>query len=81
MDSTFGRGNAYLFGSIHLLPPNIDWRSQPVQQALAASDVFVFEAPLGDSGKEQTQSFVRANGMLPPDTSPPSLLDDKARGD
>ena len=30
-------GSAYLFGSIHILPPNIDWRSQPVEQALATS--------------------------------------------
>lgn len=74
-------GSAYLFGSIHLLPPNIDWHSRPVDQALAASDIFVFEAPLGDSGKEQTAAFIRANGMLPPDTALPSLLDDTARHD
>jgi hypothetical protein len=74
-------GSAYLFGSIHLLPPNIDWRSQPVEQALSASDVFVFEAPLGDSGKEQMEAFVRANGMLPPETALPSLLDETARRD
>ncbi len=74
-------GSAYLFGSIHLLPPNIDWHSQPVEQALAASDIFVFEAPLGDAGKEQTEAFVRANGVLPPDTALPSLLDDTARHD
>ena len=74
-------GSAYLFGSIHILPPNIDWRSQPVLQALAASDIFVFEAPLGDSGKEQTQAFVRANGVLPADLALPSLLDDNARHD
>lgn len=74
-------GTAYLFGSIHLLPPNIDWRSQPVTQALGASDVFVFEAPLGDTGKERTLAFVRANGMLPAETSLPSLLDNTARHD
>jgi uncharacterized protein YbaP (TraB family) len=74
-------GSAYLFGSIHLLPPNIDWRSQPVEQALAASDVFVFEAPLGDSGKEQTVAFMRANGLLPPELALPSLLDESARQD
>lgn len=69
---------AYLFGSIHLLPPNIDWHSRAVDAAIGASDVFVFEAPLGQSGQEQTSDFVRANGMLPPDTSLPSLLDSQA---
>jgi uncharacterized protein YbaP (TraB family) len=74
-------GSAYLFGSIHLLPPNIDWRSQSVKQALAAADAFVFEAPLGDDGKQQTAAFVRANGMLPADATLPSLLSGKARDD
>jgi hypothetical protein len=72
---------AYLFGSIHLLPPNIEWRSAPVAQAISASDVFVFEAPLGDSGKQQTVAFVQANGMLPADTALPSLLDETSRKD
>jgi uncharacterized protein YbaP (TraB family) len=74
-------GSAYLFGSIHILPPNIDWRSQPVEQALAASDVFVFEAPLGDSGKEQAAAFIQANGTLPAEVALPSMLDDSARSD
>ena len=70
---------AYLFGSIHLLPANIDWHSRAVDAAIAASDVFVFEAPLGQSGVTQTADFVRANGMLPPDESLPQLLDANAR--
>jgi uncharacterized protein len=74
-------GSAYLFGSIHILPPNIDWRSQPVEQALAASDVFVFEAPLGDAGKEQAAAFIQANGTLPPELALPALLDQTARED
>jgi len=74
-------GSAYLFGSIHLLPPNIDWHSQPVQQAIEASDVFVFEAPLGDSGTKQSTAFVQAYGMLPAETALPSLLDETARRD
>ena len=65
---------AYLFGSIHLLPPNIDWHSKSVDAAIATADVFVFEAPLGQSGLAQTEDFVRANGMLPDAESLPSLL-------
>ncbi|MGH6877578.1 MAG: TraB/GumN family protein [Rhizomicrobium sp.] len=76
-----GTATAYLFGSIHLLPPNIDWHSRAIDAAVAASDIFVFEAPLGQSGEQQTVSFVRANGMLAPDTSLPSLLDARARRD
>lgn len=70
---------AYLFGSVHLLPPNIDWHSPAVDAALKASDVFVFEAPMGAEGQEQTAAFVRAKGMLPPSEALPALLDDRAR--
>jgi hypothetical protein len=72
---------AYLFGSIHLLPSNLDWHSPSIDAALAASDVFVFEAPLGETGLQQSQTFVRANGMLPPDVALPSLLDAQTRKD
>lgn len=73
------RATLYLFGSIHLLPPNVDWRSAPVEKALKASDVFVFEAPLGEDGVRETQDFVHANGMLPADKSLSSQLDARQR--
>jgi len=72
---------AYLFGSVHLLPPNIDWHTRVVDAALKSSDVFVFEAPMGADGQAQTEAFVRANGMLPPNRALPSLLDTRARKD
>ena len=75
------KGTAYLFGSVHLLPPNIDWHSPDVDAALKASDVFVFEAPMGAEGQAQTEAFVRANGMLPANEALPSLLDARARKD
>ena len=75
------KATAYLFGSVHLLPPNIDWHSPDVDAALKASDVFVFEAPMGAEGQAQTEAFVRANGMLPANEALPSLLDARARKD
>ncbi|HEX3431533.1 MAG TPA: TraB/GumN family protein [Rhizomicrobium sp.] len=72
---------AYLFGSVHLLPPNIDWHSAAIDAALKSSDVFVFEAPMGAEGQAQTEAFVRANGMLPANEALPSLLDPRARKD
>src|SRR5215469_13000997 len=75
------KGTAYLFGSVHLLPPNIDWHSTAVEAAIKASDVFVFEAPMGAEGQAQTEAFIRANGMLPPNEALPSLLDAHARKD
>lgn len=75
------KATAYLFGSIHLLPPNIDWHSKAVDAALAASDVFVFEAPLGDAGQQQTAAFVQSKGFLPPNVMLPSLLDRRGKRD
>jgi uncharacterized protein YbaP (TraB family) len=72
---------AYLLGSIHILPPNIDWHSSTIDAALAASDVFVFEAPIGAEGQQQSLAFVRENGSLPMETSLPSLLDANSRAD
>jgi uncharacterized protein len=55
----------YLFGSVHLLPPKLKWRTAVLDSALAASDVFVFEAPLDDG--LAMQRFVDASGRLPAD--------------
>lgn len=54
----------YLFGSIHLLPPELKWDYSELQKARAASQVFVFEAPVNDTGNGMTE-FVKKFGMLP----------------
>jgi len=53
----------YLFGSVHLLPPQTKWQSAEIDQARAASQVFVFEAPLDDGGGEMLR-FVEKGGRL-----------------
>lgn len=76
-----GNATAYLFGSIHLLPDNINWHTQDVDNAIAASDVFVFEAPLDESGVDATSDFIRDHGTLPPNVTLTSLLNAKALKD
>lgn len=66
---------AYLFGSVHLLPANVQWRTRRIDAAIAASDTFVFEAPTDNAGINAISDFIRAHGMLPAGTSLPSLLD------
>ena len=75
------KGTIYLFGSIHILPPNMIWQTPAVDAAMKASDVFVFEIPMDDSTKGDITSFVQKNGYLPPKTTLPSLLDAKAQKD
>ncbi|HEY1615299.1 MAG TPA: TraB/GumN family protein [Rhizomicrobium sp.] len=72
---------AYLFGSIHVLPPNMHWQTPQIEAALGKSDIFVFEAPLDEQGQTDMQAFVRAHGTLPPETSLPSLLNAAERKD
>jgi uncharacterized protein YbaP (TraB family) len=54
----------YLFGSLHLLPPNIKWEREELTKARAASQVFVFEAPLDDGGAAMAR-VVERSGKLP----------------
>jgi uncharacterized protein YbaP (TraB family) len=75
------KGTAYLFGSIHILPPNMEWHTPKIAAALKASDTFVFEIPMDDSTKARIADFVRDNAFLPKDQSLPALLNDEARKD
>jgi uncharacterized protein len=68
---------AYLLGSIHLLPANVEWRTPEIETALRASDVFVFEAPTDETGKATAADFMSAHGTLPPELALPSLLNDE----
>lgn len=72
---------AYLFGSIHLLPTNVEWRTARVVAAMAESDTFVFEAPLDETGTLATSEFIREHGRLPDDLTLPSMLDAKTLED
>src|SRR3954467_5552370 len=40
------KGTMYLLGSIHVLPPDLQWRTPQIDAALKAADVFVFEIPM-----------------------------------
>lgn len=59
------KGTAYLFGSIHILPANIDWHTKEIDAALAKSDTMVFELAFGDKLQTDIQAYIKARGMLP----------------
>jgi hypothetical protein len=58
-----GGKTLYLFGSIHLLPPQTKWRREEIDNARNAAQVFVFEAPLDQGGSEMV-AFVEREGKL-----------------
>jgi uncharacterized protein YbaP (TraB family) len=55
-------GRVYLLGSIHLLPPETEWQTAEIKAAIAASSVFVFEAPISDANA--TMAPVLSSAMV-----------------
>ena len=62
-------GEAWLFGSIHAMKPEIEWRTQSVREALADADVMVFELPTDGASFARMQKLVAQRGYLPPGES------------
>src|SRR5437762_12380016 len=75
------KATVYLLGSIHVLPPQMQWHTPAIDKALDAADVFVFEIPMDETQKTAIQAFVKENGLLPPGMALPSLLNEQARKD
>ncbi|MCI3133198.1 TraB/GumN family protein [Phenylobacterium aquaticum] len=68
-----------LFGSIHVLPPGLDWRPAALDQAMAAADDIWFELPIDPASEAETGRLAAAKGYLPADQSLNALLSPKAR--
>ena len=49
------KGTAWIFGSVHLLPPDIDWQTPVMDRAIRQSDQLVLET----SGLDDEQSIAR----------------------
>lgn len=75
------KGTAYLLGSIHLLPPNIDWHSKEVDAALAKADTFVFELDMNGDFQDRVQQSIQARGMLPEGRHLHDMLSSEAKAD
>jgi hypothetical protein len=56
----------YIFGSIHLLPGYVAWKSPAVDAAMAKAKTFVFESPDDRYANYQTRTFIQDNGFLAP---------------
>jgi uncharacterized protein YbaP (TraB family) len=55
----------FLFGSMHLLPPGVGWRTEAVWQALATTEVVVFETDIDAlADGRRIGSLVRQHGLL-----------------
>ena len=75
------KGEVALFGSIHLLPPGLRWRTPAIDKAMADADVFVFETPADGAALARMQQLVAQHGLLPQGQSLRGLLPAAARAD
>jgi len=75
------KGTAYLFGSIHALPPNVDWHTKEIDAALAKADVLVYELPMDTAFQAQVQKVIQDRGMLPEGRHLRDMLSPQARKD
>src|ERR1700759_4258224 len=73
------KGTAYLFGSVHVLPQQIDWHTKAIDAAIANADVFVFELPINEDLQVHVQEYVKTRGTLPPNQHLRDMLSPKAR--
>lgn len=54
-----------LFGSVHILPQQMDWEPDALKQALAQADELWFEVPIDDLSAQEVSRLALAKGMLP----------------
>jgi uncharacterized protein YbaP (TraB family) len=75
------RGTAYLLGSVHALPRNVDWKTPAIAHAIKSANVFVFEIPLQSDALREWTAMYGENVLLPLSVSLPSYFDAQMRGE
>lgn len=74
--------NVYLFGSFHLLPPDVKWRTPQVERALEESKVLVVEIdPAVAQDQQAMMQLVMKYGLLPQGQMLPAVLPPKVNAD
>lgn len=72
---------AYLLGSVHVLPRDVNWQTPQILAAIKSADTFVFEVPMDKDTQARAGAFFGEQGLLPFTTSLPALFDSEMRAD
>lgn len=59
------KGSAVLFGSVHLLPKGLTWRTPALTDAVAAANEIWFEIPIGGDDDQRAADILSSRGSLP----------------
>jgi len=73
------RGTAYLLGSVHALPKNVEWQTPQIKAAVKRANAFVFELPMSQDSQSEAALTLGANVFLPSSVSLPSYFDNEMR--
>lgn len=65
-----------IFGSVHVLPPGLDWKPPALTRALATADDVWFELPIDPASEAETARLAGQLGVLAPDQSLFKMLND-----
>ena len=68
-----------LFGSVHVLPPGLDWRPEALAKALPAADDLWFEIPMDPAASAQVGQMAVNMARLAPGRTLQSLLTSRDR--
>lgn len=72
----------YLFGTVHILPPQLDWRTATVDEALADAEIVYFEADAtSPEAQAQMQALIPQIGLNAPGVTLTSLISEEAKAD
>lgn len=63
-----------LFGSVHVLPPGLDWEPPALKQAVDHADDLWFEIPFDEAAQLATGRLAIQHGMLPDDQTLTALM-------
>ncbi len=69
----------WLFGSVHILNPDVDWRRSEIDEAFAAADTVYLEVPVDAGAQQAAAALIPAVGFNPGGVTLSSMLDEGQR--
>jgi len=67
----------YIFGTIHILPPELEWRNARIDAAFASADTVYFETPSDEAAQQAMQPLVMQLGLNHDGRTLSSMLDEE----